>query len=61
MEQQFKTAFQDPDTGLFEVSGKPKKYLTEAELKKLQNLMPNVEWFIVHWAKPNELSTQKHT
>lgn len=57
MTPQFKTAFQDPDTMLFEVGD---KHLTEDELKKLQQLMPSAAWFTVRWVEPYPITNPSY-
>lgn len=61
--KQFKVAFQDPDTGLFEINstevGKPSKVLTEEEFKTLQSIMTDVNWITILWMEPsNNLNTK---
>lgn len=56
MEKEFKVAFMDPESGLFEIhkpgsNGREQK-LTEQEFRMLQELMPAVTWLIVQWVRP---------
>lgn len=46
-----KTAFQDPDSKLFEVDG---KRLTLNQLKALQKLCRQVSWVIIKWEDPKQ-------
>jgi len=51
MEPQIKIAFQDPDSGLFEINkpgSKEPPALSEEQFRKLRSLMNDTKWIIVN-------------
>lgn len=54
--KEVKIAFEDPDSRLFEInrlgSNEAQQKLTKEEFKKLELLMPEVNWIVIQWVKP---------